>query len=94
MRRSSRWGSFYQKFRLIGARKDGETVVGSGGGLEYSGGRFGNFPAGSQGEAGGVGSGTERALWGYQIPVEDSRNFGRKSGKTWLPDFRVLVFRV
>ena len=69
-------------------------MVGSGGGLEFSGGRFGNFPAGSQGEAGGVGSVMERDFWGYKIPVEDSWNFGRKSGKTRLPDFRVLVFRV
>ena len=69
-------------------------MVGSGGGLEFSGGRFGDFPAGSQGEAGGFGSVTERAFWGYKIPAEGSRNFGRKSGKTRLPDFRVLVFRV
>ncbi len=69
-------------------------MVSSGGGLEFSGGRFRDFTAGSQGEAGGVGSVTERAFWGYKIPAEGSRNFGRKSGKTRLPDFRVLVFRV
>ena len=65
-------------------------MVGSGGGLKSSGGRFGDFPAGSQGETGGVGSGTERAFWGYKIPAEGIRNFGRKSGKTRLPDFKVL----
>ncbi|KAL6142668.1 hypothetical protein ACLB2K_060945 [Fragaria x ananassa] len=83
-------GSFFHKFRLIGARKDGEPVVGSGGSLDYSGGRFGDFSVGSQGEAGGVGSGTERAFWGCKIPAEGSINFGRKSGKTRLPDFRIL----
>ena len=65
-------------------------MVGSSGGLESSGGRFRDFLAGSQGEAGGVGSGTERAFWGYKIPAEGSRNFGQKSEKTRLPDFRVL----
>ena len=38
-------------------------MVGSGGGLESSGGRFGDFPDGSQGETGGVGSGAERDLY-------------------------------
>ena len=64
-------------------------MVDSGGGLEFSGGRFGDFPAGSQGETGGVGSGAERAFWGYKITAEGSRNFGQKSEKTRLPDFRV-----
>ena len=64
-------------------------MVGSGGGLESSRGRFRDFPAGLQGETSGVGSGAERAFWGYKIPAEGSRNFGRKSGKTRLPDFRV-----
>ncbi|KAL6176437.1 hypothetical protein ACLB2K_053070 [Fragaria x ananassa] len=89
-RRSSRWGSCCQKFRLIGAREGGEPVVGSCGGLESSDGRFRDFPACSQGEAGGVGSGTERSFWGYKIPTEGSRNFGQKSGKTRLSDFRVF----
>ena len=74
---------------MIGAREGGEPVVGSGGGLESSGGWFREFPAGSQGEAGGVGSVKERTFWGHKIPAEGSQNFGRKSGKTRLPDFRV-----